>query len=135
LTKKCEFHQESETQLKSQVTLYTQKYEEFQSTLSKSNQVFESFRAEMDKLTKKIKKLEQENAQWKNKLEASEASVQKSIKQVRLNNNLCCCFFYLIFKHILNSIKNNLERRLGRKSKKIPGQSRHYGAIVSISSD
>lgn len=81
LTKKCEFHQESETQLKSQVTLYTQKYEEFQSTLSKSNQVFESFRVEMDKLTKKIKKLEQENVQWKNKLEASEASFQKSIKQ------------------------------------------------------
>jgi len=98
LTKKCEFHQESETQLKSQVTLYTQKYEEFQSTLSKSNQVFESFRAEMDKLTKKIKKLEQENAQWKNKLEASEASVQKSIKQVRLNNILCCCFFLLNFQ-------------------------------------
>jgi hypothetical protein len=80
LTKKCEFHQESESQLKSQVTLYTQKYEEFQATLSKSNEVFESFRSEMDKLTKKIKKLENETAQWKHKFESSDANLQKTLK-------------------------------------------------------
>lgn len=87
LTKKCEFHQESESQLKSQVTLYTQKYEEFQATLSKSNEVFESFRAEMDKLTKKIKKLENETAQWKHKFESSDANLQKTLKLVRKNIN------------------------------------------------
>jgi len=82
LTKKCEFHQDSENQLKSQVTLYTQKYEEFQATLSKSNEVFESFRAEMDKLTKKIKKLENETAQWKHKFEISDNNLQKTQKLV-----------------------------------------------------
>lgn len=81
LTKKCEFHQESENQLKSQVQLYTQKYEEFQSTLAKSNQVFESFRSEMDKLTKKIKKLEQETAQWKLKWEQSDAALKTCLAQ------------------------------------------------------
>ena len=50
LTKKCEIHMEAEAQLKAQLAIYTQKYEEFQSTLTKSNQVFESFRTEMDKV-------------------------------------------------------------------------------------
>ena len=34
--------------------MYTEKYEEFQTTLKKSNQVFESFRTEMDKVNKAI---------------------------------------------------------------------------------
>ena len=34
-----------------QVSLYTEKYEEFQSTLTKSNDVFQSFKTEMDKVT------------------------------------------------------------------------------------
>ena len=54
LNKKCEFHQEAEKQLRSQLTMYTEKYEEFQNTLKKSNQVFESFRTEMDKVKYKI---------------------------------------------------------------------------------
>ena len=36
--------------LKEQVALYTEKYEDFQSTLTKSNQVFQSFKTEMDKV-------------------------------------------------------------------------------------
>lgn len=37
-----------------QVGLYTEKYEEFQQTLSKSNEVFSSFKVEMDKVSHKI---------------------------------------------------------------------------------
>lgn len=81
LTKKCEFHIETEKQLKSQLGMYTEKYEEFQTTLKKSNSVFESFKAEMDKMTKKIKKLEQETASWKNKWESSEKALLNVIKQ------------------------------------------------------
>ena len=40
-----------EQQLRSQVAMYTEKYEEFQSTLAKSNEVFQSFKAEMDKVS------------------------------------------------------------------------------------
>lgn len=81
LNKKCEFHQEAEKQLRSQLSMYTEKYEEFQSTLKKSNQVFESFRTEMDKMTKKIKKLEQETSLWKSKCETSEKCLQGVMKQ------------------------------------------------------
>jgi chromosome segregation ATPase len=81
LQKKCEFHQEAEKQLKTQLSMYTEKYEEFQTTLKKSNQVFESFRSEMDKMTKKIKKLENETASWKNKWEGCDKTLQNVIKQ------------------------------------------------------
>jgi hypothetical protein len=82
LNKKCEFHIDTEKQLKVQLGMYTEKYEEFQSTLKKSNQVFESFKTEMDKMTKKIKKLEQETNSWKVKWENSDKTLQAVIKQV-----------------------------------------------------
>jgi len=60
-----------EVQLKAQVALYTEKYEEFQSTLAKSNNVFQNFKQEMDKMTKKIKKLEKETSLWRTRWENS----------------------------------------------------------------
>lgn len=81
LLKKCEFHQESEKQLRSQLAVYTEKYEEFQTTLKKSNQMFDSFKTEMDKMTKKIKKLEAETAQWKKKWEQCDQSLQSVVTQ------------------------------------------------------
>ncbi|CAF0707688.1 unnamed protein product [Brachionus calyciflorus] len=81
LLKKCEFHQEAEKQLRSQLSSYTEKYEEFQTTLKKSNQMFDSFKTEMDKMTKKIKKLEAETTQWKKKWESCDKSLQNVISQ------------------------------------------------------
>ena len=37
-----------EIQLRSQLNSYTEKYEEFQNTLDKSNKIFTSFKKEMD---------------------------------------------------------------------------------------
>lgn len=42
---------EQELQLKQQLTLYMDKFEEFQTTLAKSNEVFTSFRQEMEKVS------------------------------------------------------------------------------------
>lgn len=69
--KKVQQLQQQETQLRAQVSLYTEKYEEFQGTLSKSNEVFGSFKSEMDKMTKRIKKLEKETAMWRSRWENS----------------------------------------------------------------
>lgn len=101
MIKKCEFHQEAEKQLRAQLATYTEKYDEFQNTLKKSNQVFESFKSEMDKvyfggffesstkyytcfikMTKKMKKLEQDTQMWKNKWENCEKLLQNSMKIV-----------------------------------------------------
>uniref|UniRef100_V9KPW9 Gamma-taxilin n=1 Tax=Callorhinchus milii TaxID=7868 RepID=V9KPW9_CALMI len=69
LRHKCEFMKQQEIQLKQQLSLYMDKFEEFQSTLAKSNEVFTTFRQEMEKMTKKIKKLEKETTVWRTKWE------------------------------------------------------------------
>ncbi|XP_030627821.1 gamma-taxilin [Chanos chanos] len=68
---KCELMKEQELQLKQQLTLYMDKFEEFQTTLAKSNEVFTTFRQEMEKMTKKIKKLEKETTLWRTKWETN----------------------------------------------------------------
>ncbi|XP_053563376.1 gamma-taxilin [Bombina bombina] len=60
---------QQETQLKQQLSLYMDKFEEFQTTMAKSNELFTTFRQEMEKMTKKIKKLEKETTVWRTKWE------------------------------------------------------------------
>ena len=44
--------EQQEVQLREQIALYTEKYEEFQDTLSKSNEVFQSFKSETEKVSR-----------------------------------------------------------------------------------
>ncbi|XP_057684291.1 alpha-taxilin [Corythoichthys intestinalis] len=67
----CELMNQQEGHLKQQLSLYTEKFEEFQTTLSKSNEVFATFKQEMEKMTKKIKKLEKETAMYRSRWESS----------------------------------------------------------------
>ncbi|XP_077446333.1 alpha-taxilin isoform X2 [Stigmatopora argus] len=81
----CELMNQQEGHLKQQLSLYTEKFEEFQTTLSKSNEVFATFKQEMEKMTKKIKKLEKETAMYRSRWESSnkalvEMAQQKSIQ-------------------------------------------------------
>ncbi|XP_064627866.1 alpha-taxilin-like isoform X2 [Lineus longissimus] len=69
--KKVELLEMTEQQLRTQLALYTDKYEDFQSTLQKSNDVFNTFKGEMEKMSKKIKKLEKETMVWKTRCENS----------------------------------------------------------------
>ena len=82
LLQRCKIQDESEKQLKAQLAVYTEKYQEFQSTLSKSNQVFETFKSEMEKMTKRMKKLEQETNTWKGKYEAAAKSLSNILETV-----------------------------------------------------
>lgn len=61
----------TELHLRSELSLYTTKYEEFQGVLGKSNDMFNKFKSDMEKMSKQIKKLEKETQQWKNKWENS----------------------------------------------------------------
>ncbi|KAI9548601.1 hypothetical protein NQZ68_007468 [Dissostichus eleginoides] len=81
----CELMKQQEVHLKQQLSLYTEKFEEFQSTLSKSNEVFTTFKQEMEKMTKKIKKLEKETAMYRSRWESSnkallEMAEEKSVR-------------------------------------------------------
>ncbi|KAJ8027505.1 Alpha-taxilin [Holothuria leucospilota] len=72
---KCEMLMKQETQLKAQLAVYTEKFEEFQTTLTKSNEIFQTFKQEMDQMTKKIKKLEKETNMWRVRWENSNKSL------------------------------------------------------------
>ncbi|KAL8571656.1 hypothetical protein ACOMHN_046340 [Nucella lapillus] len=54
-----------------QLSKYKERYEEFQGTINNSNDLFKKLKSEMDKMGKRIKKLEKEGAQWRAKWEAS----------------------------------------------------------------
>ncbi|KAM9860641.1 gamma-taxilin isoform 2-T3 [Aulostomus maculatus] len=83
---KCELMKEQETQLKQQLSLYMDKFEEFQSTLAKSNEVFTTFRQEMEKMTKKIKKLEKETTQWRTKWESNNQALLQMAEEKTLRD-------------------------------------------------
>ncbi|XP_070222985.1 gamma-taxilin-like isoform X2 [Bos mutus] len=51
------------------LSLYMDKFEEFQTTMEKSNELFTTFRQEMEKMTKKMKNLEKEVIMWCTKWE------------------------------------------------------------------
>ncbi|KAM7041343.1 gamma-taxilin-like isoform 2-T2 [Molossus nigricans] len=53
------------------LSLYIDKFEEFQTTMAKSNELFITFRQEMEKMTEKIKKLEKEMMIWRTKWESN----------------------------------------------------------------
>uniref|UniRef100_K3X4A8 Alpha-taxilin n=1 Tax=Globisporangium ultimum (strain ATCC 200006 / CBS 805.95 / DAOM BR144) TaxID=431595 RepID=K3X4A8_GLOUD len=56
-----------ELQLQAQLNSYSEKFDIVQETLNKSNQMFTTFRDEMDKMAKHTKKLEKENTALKKK--------------------------------------------------------------------
>lgn len=66
-----ELMKQQEEHLREQLSLYTEKFAEFQNTLSKSNEVFTTFKQEMEKMTKKIKKLEKETSMYRSRWESS----------------------------------------------------------------
>ncbi|KAL0969813.1 hypothetical protein UPYG_G00232620 [Umbra pygmaea] len=66
---KVQMLKEQEEGLQAQLSLYSEKFDEFQGTVSKSNGVYASFKQDMEKMTKKMRKLEKESIQWKNRFE------------------------------------------------------------------
>uniref|UniRef100_A0A8C8GTJ0 Taxilin beta a n=1 Tax=Oncorhynchus tshawytscha TaxID=74940 RepID=A0A8C8GTJ0_ONCTS len=86
-TKKCYTLKEQELQLKKKLALYSQKFEEFQTTLSKSNDVYASFKNEMEKMTKKMKKLDKESNVWKTRFESTNKALSEMIEERTVKEN------------------------------------------------
>ncbi|KAH8358656.1 hypothetical protein KR093_001664 [Drosophila rubida] len=66
---------EREQQLKEQLNIYTAKYDDFQQSLQKSNEVFGSYKIELEKMSKHTKKIEKEALGWRQKYEKANAMV------------------------------------------------------------
>ncbi|TEA36914.1 hypothetical protein DBR06_SOUSAS210029 [Sousa chinensis] len=69
-----------------QLALYTEKFEEFQNTLSKSSEVFTTFKQEMEKMTKKIKKLEKETTMYRSRWESSNKALLEMAEEKTLRD-------------------------------------------------
>uniref|UniRef100_A0A671T7Z4 Eukaryotic translation initiation factor 3 subunit I-like n=1 Tax=Sinocyclocheilus anshuiensis TaxID=1608454 RepID=A0A671T7Z4_9TELE len=81
-----ELMKQQEVHLKQQLSLYTEKFEEFQNTLSKSNEVFTTFKQEMEKMTKKIKKLEKETTMYRSRWESSNKALLEMAEEKMLRD-------------------------------------------------
>ncbi|EFN80141.1 Alpha-taxilin [Harpegnathos saltator] len=57
--------QATEVGLRSEISMYTDKYDEFQNALNRSNKIYGEFNVEMEKMTKKLYALEKETSLWK----------------------------------------------------------------------
>uniref|UniRef100_A0A452SYB0 Gamma-taxilin-like n=1 Tax=Ursus maritimus TaxID=29073 RepID=A0A452SYB0_URSMA len=84
---KCEEMKQQEVQLKQQLSLYMDKFEEFQTTMAKSNELFTTFRQEMEKMTKKIKKLEKEMIIWRTKWENNNKVLLQMAEEKAVRDN------------------------------------------------
>ncbi|XP_050727406.1 alpha-taxilin-like isoform X2 [Eriocheir sinensis] len=93
----------NEISLRTQLNSYMEKYEDFQNTLEKSNQIFHTFKKEMEEMAKKIKKTEKDTKSWKERWEGAnkallemvtersllEKQLDLQVKQNKQLQNLC----------------------------------------------
>jgi len=66
---------EQEQEMRSQLDMYSKKFDEIQGTVSKSNSVYSGFKQDMDKMAKKMKKLEKECQSWKTRFDGCNKSL------------------------------------------------------------
>uniref|UniRef100_A0A3B5B7C1 Taxilin beta n=1 Tax=Stegastes partitus TaxID=144197 RepID=A0A3B5B7C1_9TELE len=74
---------EQETVMQAQLALYAQKFDEFQATLAKSNEIYVRFKKEMDNVGDKMKKMEKESNLWKTRFENCNKALTDMIEEVR----------------------------------------------------
>ncbi|XP_063299370.1 beta-taxilin [Pelobates fuscus] len=87
---------DQETILKTQITLYSERFDEFQNSLTKSNEVFSTFKKEMEKMTKKMKKLEKETSTWKTRFENCNKALLDMIEEKTMRAKEYECFLVKI---------------------------------------
>ncbi|KAE8286463.1 Beta-taxilin Muscle-derived protein 77 [Larimichthys crocea] len=74
-------YREQGTVMQAQLTLYAQKFDEFQETLSKSNEIYVRFKKEMDNMSDKMKKMEKESNLWKTRFENCNKALNDMIEE------------------------------------------------------
>ncbi|KAL5724570.1 hypothetical protein ACHQM5_007811 [Ranunculus cassubicifolius] len=88
----------TEKTLRSQLASDGEKFQQFQDALKKSNEVFETFKQEIDKMAKSIKELKKENAFLKGKCDKSDVTLIQLVEEREMG------------KKQLEKLKNQKER-------------------------
>ncbi|KAM9777291.1 taxilin beta b [Neosynchiropus ocellatus] len=70
---------EQELDMRAQLDMYSKKFDEFQGSVSRSNSVYSGFKQDMDKMTKKMKKLEKECQSWKSRFDGCNKSLVEMV--------------------------------------------------------
>ena len=83
LHKRCEELVASELSLRSQVTAYAERYQEFQNAIEQSSQMVTSCQAEIEKMREKIKNLEKERNEFRHHWNIAEQNQRKLNEDVR----------------------------------------------------
>ncbi|XP_047429243.1 beta-taxilin isoform X2 [Mugil cephalus] len=74
-------YREQGTVMQAQLALYAQKFDEFQATLAKSNEIYVRFKKEMDNMSDKMKKMEKESNLWKTRFENCNKALTDMIQE------------------------------------------------------
>uniref|UniRef100_A0AAY4B873 Uncharacterized protein n=1 Tax=Denticeps clupeoides TaxID=299321 RepID=A0AAY4B873_9TELE len=70
---------EAETDMKAELALYSEKFKEFQGSVSKSSGVYATFKQDMEKMSKNMKKLEKEAHGWKTRFESTNKALVEMV--------------------------------------------------------
>ncbi|XP_072121878.1 uncharacterized protein [Mobula birostris] len=122
---------EQETLLKAQLKLYSEKFEDFQGTLAKSNETFCSFKQDMEKMTRKMKKVEKETLMWKTKWESCNRALLGMIEEREMRSKEYECFQLKIKRlenlcRVLQEERTELYRRImSMRSKAVDTETLH----------
>ncbi|KAK1888806.1 Beta-taxilin [Dissostichus eleginoides] len=126
-TKKCYAMKEQELAMKKKLTLYAQKFDEFQATLSKSNEIYVRFKNEMDNMSEKMKKMDKESTLWKTRFENCNKALNDMISE-RTDK----CKEYDIFVLKINKLErlcDALQRERGMLYEKIKQISKNNSNV------
>ncbi|XP_034054459.1 beta-taxilin-like isoform X2 [Gymnodraco acuticeps] len=110
-----------------QLTLYAQKFDEFQATLSKSNEIYVRFKSEMDNMSDKMKKMDKESTLWKTRFENCNKALNDMISE-RTDK----CREYDIFVLKINKLErlcDALQRERGMLYEKIKQISKNNSNV------
>ncbi|KAL9594121.1 MAG: hypothetical protein Q9179_005538 [Wetmoreana sp. 5 TL-2023] len=80
---------QTETELRSQLNIYVEKFKQVEDTLNNSNDLFLTFRKEMEEMSKKTKRLEKENLNLTRKHESTNRNIlEMAEERTRVNKDL-----------------------------------------------
>ncbi|KAL5965737.1 Alpha-taxilin, partial [Taenia solium] len=83
LKQRLEAHQLVEEKLKEQIEFYKNKYQSFNKTMAKSNDLIENTKKEMQKMTKHVRTAESAALEWRSKWEVSQKALLDMIDECR----------------------------------------------------
>lgn len=83
LKQRFDAHQVVEEKLKEQIEFYKTKYQSFNKTMAKSNDLIETTKKEMEKMTKHVRTAESAALEWRSKWELSQKTLLEMIEECR----------------------------------------------------